>query len=101
MNEGKFETLSGLAKMESKDVALLFYEAGFDTFYTALSGCNESLRIAILANVSHRTREIMQEELERQVFSKVITKYNVIIARNKISYMAFAKNQTVLELFVQ
>ena len=64
MNEAKFEILSGLAKMESKDIALLFYEAGFDTFYTALSGCNESLRIAILANVSHRTREIMQEELQ-------------------------------------
>ena len=38
MDEAKFETLSGLAKMESKDIALLFYEAGFDTFYTALSG---------------------------------------------------------------
>ena len=64
MNEAKFETLNGLAKMESKDIALLFYETGFDTFYTALSGCNESLRIAILKNVSRRTREIMQEELQ-------------------------------------
>ncbi len=64
MNEARFETLSGLARMESKDIALLFYEAGFDTFYTALSGCNESLRIAILKNVSRRTREIMQEELQ-------------------------------------
>ena len=64
MHETKFETLSGLAQMESKDIALLFYETGFDTFYTALSGCNESLRIAILENVSHRTREIMQEELQ-------------------------------------
>ena len=50
MNEAKFETLGGLAQMESKDIALLFYETGFDTFYTALSGCNESLRIAILKN---------------------------------------------------
>ena len=64
MNEAKFETLSGLAKMEPKDIALLFYETGFDTFYTALSGCNESVRIAILKNVSRRTREIMQEELQ-------------------------------------
>ena len=64
MNEAKLETFGGLAQMESKDIALLFYETGFDTFYTALSGCNESLRIAILKNVSHRTREIMQEELQ-------------------------------------
>lgn len=64
MKEPRFETLNALMQMESKDIALLFYETGFDTFYAALSGCNQSLQASVLANVSHRTREIMQEELK-------------------------------------
>ena len=64
MKESRFETLHALMQMESKDIALLFYETGFETFYAALSGCNQSLQASVLANVSHRTREIMQEELK-------------------------------------
>lgn len=50
--------------------------------------------------ISVMRKHQFQQKNETNVFRKVYQKYRIMMIRNKISYMAFEKGQTLLEFLI-